>query len=331
LPTPGIVLILSHTGDPHVGMVTRHLDALGQRWEWLITDQLGERCRVSYTIQDDGNCLVRLVTDSGWEGTGNDIRSVWNRRQVVNPGGSNEGSGDELLDQYVREQRTHLLDNLSFLDHVCWVNHPLGLRAARPKLLQLVLARKFGMVIPMTLCSDDPVEIRRFTAKGNHITKVVSPGTPLVPNREHQYMVFTQPFDPSSVTDSQLAAAPAIYQERVNKAADARVIMVGDQAFGCRIDSQTAEDTALDWRHYQEPHVPHTRIDVPPVVHTGLQALHQHFGLRFSASDFAITNDDRWVYLETNPNGQWGWLEEEAGLPIGQALAKELADHNAHR
>jgi hypothetical protein len=60
-------------------------------------------------------------------------------------------------------------------------------------------------------------------------------------------------------------------------------------------------------------------------VAAGLERLHSEFGLVYSASDFAITPDGEWVFLEMNPNGQWGWLEEEAGLPIGEALAEELA------
>jgi hypothetical protein len=31
------------------------------------------------------------------------------------------------------------------------------------------------------------------------------------------------------------------------------------------------------------------------------------------------------VFFEINPNGQWAWLEELSGAPIGEALAHELA------
>lgn len=30
-------------------------------------------------------------------------------------------------------------------------------------------------------------------------------------------------------------------------------------------------------------------------------------------------------WLELNPNGQWGWLEERTGLPMGAAFADLLA------
>jgi hypothetical protein len=37
-----------------------------------------------------------------------------------------------------------------------------------------------------------------------------------------------------------------------------------------------------------------------------------------------LTGDETWCFLECNPNGQWAWLEETAGLPIASALADLL-------
>jgi len=47
-------------------------------------------------------------------------------------------------------------------------------------------------------------------------------------------------------------------------------------------------------------------------------------GLRFGAIDIIVTPDDRYVFLEINPNGQWLWIEEETGLPIRDAICTEL-------
>lgn len=325
MPGP-VVLILSYAEDAHLGFVTPHLDRMGTRWVLLATDRLGEDAFVSLRLDATGEATITPRTPDGWVGSGQDVGAVWNRRRLVNPGGTNQGTDDPLADQYIREQHTHLLDNLSVLPDVRWVNSPLSLRRARPKFAQLAVARRYGLTVPPTLCSDEPGDIRAFAAStgGRLVTKVVSPGTPLVPNREQQYMVFTQPFDPAEVSDGVLAAAPALYQARVEKVFDARVVVVGETFFGCLIASQDSVETSLDWRHYQFPQVKHTTIDVPEPVRAGLLGLHHEFGLRFSACDFAVTADGEWVFLELNPNGQWGWIEEETGLPIGRAVAEEL-------
>jgi hypothetical protein len=36
-------------------------------------------------------------------------------------------------------------------------------------------------------------------------------------------------------------------------------------------------------------------------------------GLRFCSADLVLTPDGRHVFLDLNPNGQWLWLELEAG------------------
>jgi hypothetical protein len=55
----------------------------------------------------------------------------------------------------------------------------------------------------------------------------------------------------------------------------------------------------------------------------------KYFGLSFGAFDFVITPDQKWIMLECNPTGAYGWLEEALDLPITSALADLLAsgDH----
>lgn len=48
------------------------------------------------------------------------------------------------------------------------------------------------------------------------------------------------------------------------------------------------------------------------------------FGLRFSAFDFVENSKGDITFLECNTNGQYGWLENELGMPISRAIADEL-------
>jgi hypothetical protein len=47
-------------------------------------------------------------------------------------------------------------------------------------------------------------------------------------------------------------------------------------------------------------------------------------GLRFAALDFIVAPDGRWWFLEANPNGQWGFIEDATGQPIADAIAADL-------
>ncbi|MEV4245300.1 hypothetical protein AB0J63_18065 [Streptosporangium canum] len=47
-------------------------------------------------------------------------------------------------------------------------------------------------------------------------------------------------------------------------------------------------------------------------------------GLTYGAIDLILTPDGRYVFLEINPNGQFLWIEDATGLPIGAAIGDLL-------
>ncbi|HKS46022.1 MAG TPA: hypothetical protein VJT49_13100 [Amycolatopsis sp.] len=53
--------------------------------------------------------------------------------------------------------------------------------------------------------------------------------------------------------------------------------------------------------------------------------------LGFGTFDFIEQSDGQIIFLEINPNGQYGWLEEDLGVPISEAIAGELIKIAKHR
>jgi len=50
-------------------------------------------------------------------------------------------------------------------------------------------------------------------------------------------------------------------------------------------------------------------------------------GLKYGAFDMVLTPDDRYVFLELNPNGQWYWIEHLTGLKITDKLIDLFAKY----
>jgi glutathione synthase/RimK-type ligase-like ATP-grasp enzyme len=46
--------------------------------------------------------------------------------------------------------------------------------------------------------------------------------------------------------------------------------------------------------------------------------------LCYGAIDMILTPDGRYVFLEINPSGQYGWIEQVTGLPISAAICEFL-------
>nr|BFD89539.1 hypothetical protein KitaXyl93_08990 [Kitasatospora sp. Xyl93] len=118
--------------------------------------------------------------------------------------------------------------------------------------------------------------------------------------------------------DDSLRLAPHLFQELVDKVADLRVLVVGSRVFAVRIDSDL-----LDWRKDYSA-LSYSVVDLPDRLEAALLAYLGRFGLVSGSFDLAIDRQGDAHWLELNPTGQWGWLEEETGLPMAAAFADLL-------
>jgi len=67
-------------------------------------------------------------------------------------------------------------------------------------------------------------------------------------------------------------------------------------------------------------------VNEPDDMHTVINRYMEHFDLIYGALDFVVDHDGFWWFLECNPGGQYGWLEDATGAPITESLARVLAE-----
>ncbi len=318
-----LVLILSNAQDTHVPLVSRALDVGGCPWLRLDTETFG--------AQTIGEFALGLDRSGVWLRTGKDeiaidqVSAVWYRRPE--PPVLPAMPHDEAR-QFAEAELKSFLDGLISLVGCRWLSEPGAIRRAGHKLLQLRLALQLGFDVPPTLVSQLPQAIRDFrhAVGGPLVAKLVSKGPPRAATPERQYVVFTEVLDDAALEDDAiLAFCPAIYQPYIEKAFELRVTVVGEQVFACRIDSQATERTRIDWRNYDLANTPHAPFDLDPRHRALCLRLVRELGLAFGAIDLIVTPEGRTIFLEINPNGQWGWIEELTGLPIAAAHAAFLA------
>ncbi|WP_326612429.1 ATP-grasp ribosomal peptide maturase [Streptomyces scopuliridis] len=202
------------------------------------------------------------------------------------------------------------------LDGPLWVNHPLRIAAADYKPAQLALAQQLGFTVPPTLVTNDPAEAREFIrTQGDAIFKTLRwtpytrDGVPVTG--------WADPVTADEIDDS-VRITPHLFQARVDKVADVRVLIVGRHTFAVRIDSEL-----LDWRKDYSV-LMYTVEHLPESVDKALHAYLDHLELVSGSFDLAVDRAGVYWWLELNPNGQWGWLEKETGLPMSAAFADLL-------
>jgi glutathione synthase/RimK-type ligase-like ATP-grasp enzyme len=122
-----------------------------------------------------------------------------------------------------------------------------------------------------------------------------------------------------------IRTVPALFQERIAKQIELRVTVIGDDIFTAEVDSQADERTRLDFRADYEA-VEFRPGTLPSDVADRCMALVRGYGLNYSAVDLILTPDGRYVFLESNPNGQFAFVQELVPeLPLAEAVAACLS------
>ena len=116
---------------------------------------------------------------------------------------------------------------------------------------------------------------------------------------------------------------PVITQGVVSKAQELRVTVVGTRVFAAATRVGRVPTAQIDWRATRDP-VPFERCRLPHAVAARCVQLTRAMGLTFGAIDLILTPGGRYVFLEINPAGQFGFLPGLAA-DIADALADLLA------
>ncbi|QES41922.1 ATP-grasp ribosomal peptide maturase [Streptomyces venezuelae] len=247
------------------------------------------------------------------------VRALYHRRPSPYPTGVGEQAG-RFAGQ---ENRRGLGGVLGALSGCSYVSHPQAIARAEYKPAQLAAALKAGFTVPATLITNELVKAKDFCAQQATIYKPLHAGAYWLDDEPAG--IWAAPVAADEV-DEDVGHSAHLFQARVPKVADARVVVVGKQVLGARI---VAPPGVVDWRAAYR-NLRYEAVSCPDVVRGALFRFLAHFGLNFGAFDFAVTADGTWWFLECNPNGQWAWLEDTAGLPITTAVADLLENGASH-
>ncbi|HEV2946102.1 MAG TPA: hypothetical protein VGX70_01925 [Gemmataceae bacterium] len=347
------LLILSSLFEPNVNHIIRRLEERGVRWCRFNTETFPLLCQGRIEFFGDDRPHFRLAMNGSLLES-RDVGAVWYRRQS-DPVLA-EGLRDEDRD-FARVECLGYLNSLyRCLDHCRWVNPWLPERLTADKTGQLVVAKSVGLSVPHTLVTNDPLAVRGFFERcaGRVIFKPLiglvtgrppdfstqlraafegqfsfPPSCEPEPAEKDRRVVFTQLLTRDKLDEIEaLAACPAIFQQYVEKKVELRITIVGQEMFAAAIFSQEHPETSVDFRRWAllapEKDMKHTVFDLPPAIRAKLLALMDRLGLVFGCVDMILTPDGEYVFLEVNPSGQWGWIEDKTGAPITSALVSLL-------
>lgn len=110
---------------------------------------------------------------------------------------------------------------------------------------------------------------------------------------------------------------------------DATVLYVTGRCFGFEMAATRAELGVEDWRtrvsHQEDVWRP---WPLAADLAGRIDAYMARLGLKFGRLDFLTTADEPY-FLEVNPNGQFGWLDDAGDWPLHRAVLDAVLDHAA--
>ncbi len=180
------------------------------------------------------------------------------------------------------------------------------------KLIILELAKKIGLTIPESIVTN---KIRLKNNK-QYITKSISGNSSFIMDNEK----FVIPV--SKLTMKNKKFSFAFIQEYIDKKYELRIFYLLGECYSMAIFSQKDEQTQVDYRRYnkQKPNrnVPYK---LPKTIKVKLI---NKLKINCGSIDMIVTPKDEYVFLEVNPQGQFGMVSYPCNYNIEEKIAKYL-------
>lgn len=315
-----VVLVLADGDDWSARAVAVELGRQGVQHYWLDTADFPQRMSLAARI--DSACAARWTGVAYTDGAEVPLERVtavfyWRPGDFDLPVGLSDAER-RFASAQARVGLGGVLASLG----AHWINHPSALADSEYKPRQLSLAGQVGLAIPATLVTNRSDDARAFVAEfGDVVMKPLA--QPILQERDGCTIVYTRRLSAHELDSAPGLETTAHYlQEWVPKACEARVIAIGRRLFVVAIHAGS-ETSRVDWRRDYEA-LQYGPLTCPHDVALGIDRYLESSGLHYAAFDFVIRPDGKWIFLECNAAGQWGWLAEQCDLPVAAAIVDEL-------
>jgi|CXWL01.1.fsa_nt_gi hypothetical protein len=246
------------------------------------------------------------------------------------------GNSELWAEEYVvQNEWMSVVANLSLLFEEKTLNSPVASYRFSKKLPQLALAESVGLATPVSRVTNDASFLSELVSSpAGAILKPL--GNPVIPTIFIEDGVKVSKQDSLMTTDvpgnaedlaGWIRSCPHYFQEKVSKDHELRVIGVrsarGSDFFAFRIDSQSEEHAATDWR-LSATFTPSNFVEIDTALQSKLAEYLRLAGLSFGSFDLIVQPDGVIVFLECNPEGTWRWLDLVCSDAISEAFADAL-------
>jgi len=258
-----------------------------------------------------------------------DITKIWHRRGMINT----------AIMPNVEKTETAIIDNLrkTVMNESHTINNYIMKRLLKKdiignyfkqeinKLEVLEEARKVGLNIPETIISVNNSELLNFqTLHKKVITKPIYEVFHYTDKGKHG-VSRTERIGKDELKLLNDLHMPILLQQEIDRKYELRIFFIKKEYYCLCMIPNNEKNASPDIRNELNS-IRKIPFNLPAIIKSKLTKLNEKLSLHTGSIDMIYTYDNRYVFLEVNPVGQFGTLSNVGNFHIEKKIAEELSN-----
>lgn len=198
------------------------------------------------------------------------------------------------------------------------------------KLVQLQLAKDVGLRIPEFVICNSKIEVQSFFDDvGTLATKGI--GNNFTNHSGQIYWMFTSIVKQREIDRFPDKFAFTLFQKYVPKEYEIRVFYLHEKCYSMAIFSQQNSAAMIDYRRIRAGLNNRTvPLNLPKTIERKIIRFMKKCDMNTGSLDLIYTSNGEYVFLEVNPNGQFGMVSKPCNYFIERSIANYLTGGKKH-
>ncbi len=197
------------------------------------------------------------------------------------------------------------------------------------KFSTLKRALKIGLDIPPSIITNSKKELLSFYKENESlITKPLFELISFYTEKEVTYHE-AKLYNETEILELEDKFFPSFFQKYMDKDIEIRSFFIEGKFYSMAIFSQLDKQTSIDYRNYnrEQPNrnVPY---QLPKRIEKKLKILMFDLKLNTGSIDIIKTKENKYVFLEVNPTGQFGFVSKSCNYYLEEVIAKTLIEYD---
>lgn len=306
-----MILIISTSNDSSTTFVIQWLDRLGKKWLRINDSDVLNLYFLGNDIKIEKNGFSFLLSS---------VTSCWYRRGYFkfNFGNFSNISSFETL------QKAEVKNIIEYIYYILEQKKNINSlqNSNVNKLVVSSIARNLGILTPNDYLFSERNSLLEKTNTGKFITKPIS-GDSIQKIEDFLIFNYTTILDTEQIEGDSFF--PSFVQNYIEKKYELRIFYLHGKFYSMAIFSQKDNQTNIDFRQYNENKPNRTAVfNLPKQIEIQLEQLMNELDLNCGSIDMIVTPENKYVFLEVNPVGQFGMVSEPCNYHLEKLIAQHL-------